>query len=246
MYLGKKNCLKVKKETVDSFLNRRTIGPQARANEISHLKGFYRWCVDEELLEIDPTARIKRPKLARGLPRPMPQNDFEMALKLAPERIRPWLCLAAYAGLRACEIAQLRGEDIIWSGTPTIIIRRQKGGDMGSVPLSPQLQVELKMLPKRGPLFPKRDRFKGELEGTQITAMQVSHLTNKFLREVGIESTFHSLRHWFGTEVYKASERDLRRTQELMRHRTPVATAIYTYVDPGISAEVVAALPSSR
>lgn len=36
---------------------------------------------------------------------------------------------------------------------------------------------------------------------------------------------------------------DLRQSQELMRHQSPVSTAIYTWVDPKAAAVTVGALP---
>lgn len=46
-------------------------------------------------------------------------------------------------------------------------------------------------------------------------------------------------RHRFATAVYQTSGRDLRTTQELMRHATPVSTAIYTWIDPADGAAAV-------
>jgi len=72
----------------------------------------------------------------------------------------------------------------------------------------------------------------------------VSRLCNDHLHSIGIPHTLHSLRHRYGTQVYRASGRDLRLTQELMRHKTPVSTALYTWVDPAEGAAVVAKLPT--
>ena len=69
--------------------------PESRATETSHLRTFYRWCVIEGLLDVDPTARLIRPRVPRRLPRPMPTADLAVAIDTAPERVRPWLVLAA-------------------------------------------------------------------------------------------------------------------------------------------------------
>jgi integrase len=50
-------------------------------------------------------------------------------LETADDRIRPWLYLAAYAGLRACEVAQLRAEDVIRNAEPPmLLVTDGKGG----------------------------------------------------------------------------------------------------------------------
>lgn len=227
------------------FIDRRKrdgqrLEPQSVAAELAHLAGFYRWAVREDLRVDDPTMKIPRPKLPRNLPRPIPEHDLARVIEHAPDRIRPWFMLAAYAGLRACEVAPLKGDDLWWHHDPPLIfIRSAKGGDQQAVPLAPVLEPELRQLPRRGWLFPKRNEMLGP-----VKPHTVSHLCNDYLHRVGVyHHTFHSLRHRFGTQVYRLSGRDLRATQELMRHRSPVSTAIYTAVDQGEAAGIVAALP---
>lgn len=213
--------------------------PESRATELSHLRSFYRWAVVEGLLTVDPTARLIRPRVPRRLPRPMPDGDLAVALDLAPERIRPWLLLAAYAGLRACEVAPLRAEDLLWANDPPLILVGEgKGGHMGAVPMAPLLADELRALPSRGWLFTYRDGRPGH-----VPPHLVSSRANRYLRDLGITHTFHTLRHWFGTQTLRANGGDLRQSQELMRHQSPVSTAIYTWVDPKAAAVTVGALP---
>jgi len=208
-----------------AFCSRPHLGPEARAAAVSHVKGFYGWLLREELIDVDPSARLDRPRRPRHLPRPMPEHILSRALKEAPRPIRTWLYLAAYAGLRCCEIAPLRGEDLHGD---VLIIRQQKGGDEGSMPLSPVLQSELLGLPTRGPWFPQ---WNGS--GRSMSAGQLQRHANRWLHSIGIEHTMHSLRHRFGTAVYQASGRDLRATQELMRHQSIQSTVGYTWIDPG-------------
>jgi integrase len=219
-----------------------TITPESRATELSHVRSFYTWAVFEELLEVDPTSRLRRPELARRRPRPMPDVDVARALDGAPERVRPWLYLAAYAGLRACEISGLRAGDVLWDAVPPIIlIEEQKGGDQASVPMGGELVEVLRDcgLPATGWLFPRRDDQDGP-----TPPHLVSRHANNYLHELGITHTLHTLRHWFGTQFYRASGRDLRQTQEAMRHRTPVSTAGYTFVDPGEAVNTMNLLPT--
>lgn len=217
----------------------RDLKPESRATEISHLRGFYRWAVLTERIEMDPTTRLVRPKVARRLPRPMPDADLSMALDDAPDRIRPWLMLAAYAGLRACEVAPLRGEDIWWEHQPpSLWIADGKGGIEETVPLYSALAVELADLPRRGWLFRYIDGRPGH-----IPAHLVSQVSNRYLHSIGITHTLHSLRHWYGTNMLIASDGNLRVTQEAMRHASPVSTALYTKVAKLEVAGAVAKLP---
>lgn len=243
-HLGPRPLLAAGHDDLTAFTDRASLAPESRATEISHLRGFYKWAVLEQLLDVDPTVRLVRPKVPRRMPRPMATADLAMAIQLAPDRIRPWLALAAYAGLRAIEISQLRADDLWWENDPPLLLVADgKGGQPGSVAISPDLEAELRAarLPSRGWLFPRHDGQPGH-----TPAHGVSHLTNAYLHSIGISSTLHQARHWFGSEAYRASGRDLRQTQELLRHRSPVSTALYTYVDPGEAAATLSRLPSLR
>lgn len=231
-------ALECEAEQIIKFLSR-DITPQTRAAEMSHLRGFYKWCVREGLRVDNPMERIDRPRLPRLLPRPIPELDLGMALDNAPERVRPMLYLAAFAGLRACEIAALRAEHLHWHHEPPIImVRDGKGGDDGAVPIAPVLEPVLRSLPRKGWLFPRRDGNPG-----QLPAWNISHLANNYLHRIGIDHTLHSLRHRYGTQAYRHSGRDLRQTQELLRHRSVTSTTIYTAIVPAEGAATVSAIP---
>ena len=213
--------------------------PETRATETSHIRTFYKWAVLEQLIEVDPSARLIRPRVPRRLPRPMPTNDLAVAIDTAPDRVRPWLVLAAYAGLRACEISGLRACDLMWDNQPPLLIVDQgKGGHARAVPMGPVVADELAGHPRSGWLFPRRDGNPGP-----TPPHLVSRLTNDHLHGLGITKTLHTARHWFATETLRANGGDLRETQELLGHQSPVSTAIYTWVDPRKAARTVAELP---
>jgi integrase len=238
---AKRPLLQLEEADLQRFVGQAQLGVEARAAAVSHVKGFYRWALDEGLIAVDPSARLRRPKRDRRLPRPMSDEAATAALSAAPDPIRQWLYLAAYAGLRACEIAQLRGCDFLVGQLPPIlIIRVSKGGDPSVVPLAAELRlIAAQLALSDGWCFPK-----GRGGDGPITASQLQKRANAFLHELGIAETLHQLRHWFGTKTFKATGRDLRATQELMRHRSPVSTAGYTFVDPGENARALDQLPS--
>lgn len=231
-------------DQLEALLLRRGTQPESRATDISHLHGFYRWAVMMGHLDRDPSAALQRPKLPRRLPRPIPGDDLAHALEAAPTEIRLICLLAALAGLRACEIAQLRGEHFtLHADPPLMVVLESKGGGMSSVPIHPHLSDALQRAPRCGPLITRRDGLPGH-----VRPWTVSQRANTFLHSEGITSTLHQLRHWFGTSLYQTSDRDLRVTQEGMRHRTPVSTALYTWIDPGAITEAIRAiqLPESE
>jgi integrase/recombinase XerC len=200
------------------------IEPAARGRYLSHASNFYRWMVRSRLRDDDPTVRLMQPRLQRRLPRPISDRDLIPALLNAPDRVRPWMLLGLLAGLRACEIANLRGEDINWD-LNMIVIVEGKGGKQRLVPLHPEVAAELDDLPRQGWLFPHWDHPKRPMR-----PWNVSHGVNFFLHSIGVEATFHQFRHRFATDVFAATK-DLRLTQELLGHADPRTTAGYAAWD---------------
>src|SRR5208282_2700928 len=91
--------------------------------EVSHVRQFYAWALDVGLVDFNPAARLPVPRLARRLPRPIAEDPLMYAVDCAPSRIRPWLVLAGWSGLRAKEIAWLRRESVMDTArTPGLLI----------------------------------------------------------------------------------------------------------------------------
>ncbi len=202
----------------------RPVAADARANTVSHVKAFYLWAHTAGLLDTDPSAAIERPRRPRRYPRPMPEHELRLALSCADQPIRTWLYLAAFGGLRCCEIAPLRGED---RRGQVLMIREQKGGDEGSIAIGPVLDQALAHLPRKGWWFERWDGV-----GGPISAGQLQRHANRFLHNLGIENTMHTLRHRYVTLTLRAAGGNIRIAQEAARHRSIASTALYAHVDP--------------
>jgi integrase/recombinase XerC len=239
-FMGAKGLLALDHDDLDEWWGDcGRLSPEGRACELSHVRSFYRWCVAEAVLEVDPTRRLMRPKLDRRLPRPIGDDKLAFALAAADDRQRAILMLAGFAGLRAGEIARLRVEDIVLDEEPpVVIVRRGKGAKDRIVPVSPPLVTELRdyIGPRaRGFVFANLDGRPG-----QVPEHRISQVSNRFLHDNGIRETLHQLRHRFGTVLYRRSK-DLRLVQEMMGHASPVTTSGYAAFAPEAAAVAVAA-----
>ena len=256
-FLGSTSLLEATRADIEQWLDscgseERPLDPQTRRGYVSHLAAFYKWAIDEELTVEDPTRRIPRPVQRRRLPRPIP--DAELARVVAAARSQAmrspaksrtarrrrlaYLLLAAFAGLRAAEIAGLRVEDVdVEHG---LIRVRGKGDKDRQVPLNPEVREALELLPMPpfGPVF-KGGR--AGVSGPPPKPHNVSHNVNQFLQAHGSEATCHALRHWFATSIYRSTT-DLRLVQELLGHSSPATTQVYAAFDPSRAGPAVAAL----
>lgn len=212
------------------------ISPASRRTELSAVREFYRWAMDEELRGDDPSVRIPMPRAPRRMPRPMPESKFELALREANGRTAAILALAGYAGLRAMEIAQLDWSEIDLSEDPPMIrVVDGKGGVGRAVPIGQALVRVLRALPgRRGPVIPRADGH-GHNE-----AARVSQIANEHLHHYGVTETLHQLRHRFATAAYRA-DNDLRAVQDLLGHASPTTTSAYAATSRGATVRAVAA-----
>jgi integrase/recombinase XerC len=223
-WLDGKCLLTVQREDVEKFLDQRELTPGSRYGWVSHIHCFYVWAINEELTDHDPTARIIRPKLRRHLPRPAPTDQLADALKYGSPRLRAWIVLAAYQGLRVQEIAGLEREDIV-EGEGLLRVVHGKGAKERLLPLHPEVFGALQGLP-----MPRTGRIFSRPRGGAYSPQDLSLAFNRDLKDAGVEATAHQLRHWFATNLYSATH-DLRLTQEMMGHSSPQTTAVYTAFD---------------
>lgn len=219
---------------VEAWLATRGQSARTRYNLISAVSSFYQWAIREERCTADPTKRVPRPRLRRYVPRPVGDADLAYALRVAPPLMKAWLSLMAYTGLRCQEVAGVDAGDLLWHlEVPMLVVSQAKGGNERTVPLASEAELALRSygIPRHGLLFVNK-------VGRPFSPASVSQRTNAYLRDVGVDSTAHQLRHWFGSNVYQRTL-DLRATQELLGHRSPTSTAIYTAFAPGAAGGVV-------
>ena len=224
-------------QTVINWLGARDISAKTRNMWLSTLNSLYVFCErgdngapvfpkNDDGSFFNPVALIAKPRMHPRQPRPIPSDDLKRALVNADPQMKCWLLLAALAGCRCQEIAGIEAEDV-YPETMRLHIRCGKGDKERWGVLHADVLEALRALPMRpsGPLWDE-------------TPASVSRKGNKFLHSLGIASTMHTLRHFFGTAVYRSSK-DLRLTQELMGHSSPQTTAGYAAADQSQAAGVV-------
>lgn len=234
-FAAPRSVLDATRDDVEAWLTRNPpLSAKTRYGYLSTVHVFFQWAIVEELAERDPTARIRRPKLRKYLPRPIPPADLEVALRAADARMRSFLVLGALEGLRCKEIAGLDREDVQeYNEPPVLFVRAGKGDKERVVPLHPMVAMSLEVagLPRSGALFTSRT-------GRRLQPADVSAQINRFLHGLGIAATAHQLRHRFGSDAYRVS-RDLRLVQELLGHASPTTTAVYAAWSPHEAVQVV-------
>ncbi|KLO29572.1 hypothetical protein ABH37_13200 [Mycobacterium haemophilum] len=192
--------------------------PETRRSYRSSARGFFAWAYKTGRVPVylGDLPRIREPKAS---PRPVPDDVWQAALAVADPRTTLMLRLAAQAGLRRAEVAQVHTRDVVFiAGGGAQLVVHGKGGRQRLVPLPGDLAEQIRQLPP-GWVFP--DGFGGHLSPAWVGTL---------VSRVLPEGTMHALRHRFGTRAYRGT-RNLRAVQQLLGHASVATTERYVAVD---------------
>lgn len=210
--------------------------PSTKATYHAAAVRLCRFMVAEGLRPDDPTERIKPPRVPRGVPRPCTTTALAEMLTAAGAH-RPMLMLAAYQGLRAAEVAKVRGDDVDPGRNVLHVVG--KGGVAANLPMHPEIAALAREMPRLGWWFPSPKRA-----GEPVHAHTVTMAVRRACARAGLpEMGAHRLRHWYGTELVNSGT-DLRTAQTLLRHSSLTTTATYVQVNDEARRAAVLRLPT--
>jgi len=236
-WIGDSDLESISRDVVEEWLTTALdVEEGTRRNYIGHLHQFFLFVADRTGRSELPTEKIRRPRQPRRLPHPIRDEHLRLAVDRAPNpEMRCWLLLAAYGGLRCQEIAGV-DVDHVREDTGFLLIKRGKGREERQIAMHPAVLRALRDLPMppSGPLFCMTD-------GRRVTPHVVSQRINRHLDHLGVPSTAHALRHWFGTNLLRSTH-DLRIVQDALGHSSVATTQIYTAFDQERQTEAVRAL----
>jgi integrase/recombinase XerD len=190
--------------------------------------GFYRYAVEEELLEHSPAAHVRRPRLdyeshATGLDR----NELGailVAAGLGAAAEHALISLLALNGLRVSEATGANIESLgVERGHRTLVVTR-KGGKVVTIPLAPRTARAIDLAigeRSEGPVFLAAD-------GRRLDRHGAGRMVRRVARRAGIAKPVgpHTLRHAFITAALDAGV-SLRDVQEAASHADPRTTMRY-------------------
>lgn len=192
---------------------------------------FFAWAYRSGAVAVNPVLALPQLRVPMSLPRPAPDRVVGRALDDADRRLELMLMLAAFGGLRACEIAKVHRDHLVEDLVGYSLHVIGKGRKERFVPVEGDLLERL--LEVEGWAFPN---FR---TGQPITPGHVSTLLSRGLPD---KWTAHTLRHRYATSVYDGTG-DLFALMELLGHSRPETTMRYTKI-PGRRVRAAAAAGS--
>lgn len=222
-------------ELVTLFARRRPDGRPVwnlatRRQYRARVNGFFTWAVKTGELDFNPIESMPPPRVPAGRPKPLSDHELMTVLEHSRGWMRLAVLLAGWAGLRCCEIAPLRGDDVT---DQVLVVQRGKGGKPRAVPTHPRIWSAIADLPP-GNLM--------ESTGGRNDAAWLSRTAARRIESLGISpSGIHRLRHSCGTNTMRA-KKNIRVVQEILGHASLASTQIYTDVSDDLR-DAILALP---
>lgn len=204
----------------------------------SSLKRFFRYLVNEKHIVDNPTERIRRPKMAKKIPKSLSEQEVE-ALLNAPDtatllglRDKTMLEILYATGLRVSELVGIRLFD--YDLNAGVLKVMGKGAKERLLPLGELAHDWLiTYLEQREQLLQRQpsDFLFLSKRGQGMTRQTFWYAIKRHAQQAQIETALspHTLRHAFATHLLNHGA-DLRIVQTLLGHSSVSTTQIYTHV----------------
>ncbi|MES2431814.1 MAG: site-specific tyrosine recombinase XerD [Bacteroidota bacterium] len=216
-----------------------TAGSQARI--ISGLKNFYKYCLLEQIVTVDPTALLEAPKLKRKLPDVLSFGEIENIIgqidlsKPEGGRNKAILETLYSCGLRVSEAVNLRISNLHLD--VGFIKVTGKGDKERLVPIGSDAikfieiyrnDIRVHIPVKNG----NEDFLFLNRRGSKLTRVMIFLIIKELVKKAGITKNIspHTFRHSFATHLVEGGA-DLRAVQEMLGHESITTTEIYTHLD---------------
>lgn len=212
-----------------------------QARTISGIKGFYKYCLIEQVVTADPTALLEAPKLKRSLPDVLSFDEIEKIIgqidQSKPEGGRNKAILETMysCGLRVSEIVNLQISCLYLDVGFIRVIG--KGNKERLVPIGTDAikyirlykdNIRVHVAIKKG----CEDILFVNNRGGQLSRIMIFYIIKDLVKKAGITKVIspHTFRHSFATHLIEGGA-DLRAVQEMLGHESITTTEIYTHLD---------------
>jgi integrase/recombinase XerD len=215
------------------------LGPRSRARHIVTLRGFYRFLVQQKILDVNPAQLVDLPKAGLKLPDVLKVDEVVQLLG-TPDPSKP-LGARDAAMLELLYAAGLRVSELIGVGMTGINLEAcfvrvlGKGSKERVVPIGQVAKRKVDVYLASGRPILLKGRPSPYLFVTRLARPMTRQRFWKLLRQYALKAgishkiTPHTIRHSFATHLLERGA-DLRSVQVMLGHVDISTTQIYTHV----------------
>jgi integrase len=198
-----------------------------RGTYASRIRSIFKALRKMGLIENQADIDLPQIRKARGLPHPLTPNEAELVMTKADLPMRDWFIIGCKAGLRAMEVANIRGVDLEKGSDGYLLRVAGKGGTDLSIPVADIVAQTILKHETKGKIW-------------SVSANQLTKRCSQEMKKLGIpKKTFHACRHYFATNMLEKSGGDLLAVRDLMRHSSVATTQVYTQLASGRTRSLV-------
>jgi integrase/recombinase XerD len=218
--------------------------PASIARALAAVRSFHRFCMEEGLLDSDPSDEVGSPRVPQGLPKALSEAEVEALLGAVPgdgarpQRDRAILETLYGGGLRISELVGLDLGDLDLHGGMARVLG--KGAKERVVPLGRSARGALQEYLDAGRIELDRSRNRADrnalflnARGGRLTRQGAWLIVRGAGDRAGLRGRLypHVLRHSCATHMLDHGA-DIRVVQELLGHASLSTTQVYTKVSP--------------
>ncbi len=220
-------------------LKKKDLSTRSIGRDLSAIRSFFRFLIQEGILEINPIEDVESPKVAKKLPEILSLKEIEQILE-QPDlqtplgiRDRAMLEMLYATGMRVSELTRLPTHQVNLEGGYVLLYG--KGSKERIVPLGSEAMnwITLYLSTARGTLAKaKESQFLFiNRSGRGMTRQGFWKNLRGYARRAGLRKriTPHLLRHSFASHLLEGGA-DLRSVQMMLGHVDISTTQIYTHV----------------
>ena len=242
----------IKQDTIEDFfayLYDLNIGATSQARILSGLKSFWRYLIQENLAEKDPTELISSPSLGRHLPEVLSYEEIQMMIDSIDlsqpngHRNKAMIEVMYGCGLRVSELIGLQISNIYREDGFLRIFG--KGSKERLVPIGDgSLKILFQYIDGARKHIQVKPKYSDIVflnsRGTGLTRQTVFLLVKELAERNGIHKTIspHTFRHSFATHLLEGGA-NLLAVQQMLGHASVSTTEIYTHISDDLLRETL-------
>ena len=213
----------------------------SQARIISGIRGFYKYCLVEQITKTDPSTLLEAPKTRRKLPDILTFEEIELVIaqidQSKPDGVRNKAILETLysCGLRVSEIINLKLSGLYLDVGFIRVIG--KGDKERLIPIGRDAIKYIKIYKENTRVHqPIQEGFEDILflnkRGKNLSRIMIFYIIKEMASKAGITKHVspHTFRHSFATHLVEGGA-DLRAVQEMLGHESITTTEIYTHLD---------------
>jgi integrase/recombinase XerD len=217
------------------------MAPSSQARIISGIKSFFKYCLLEQIISINPTTLLPTPKIQRKLPDVLSFEEIEQLIgqidlsKPEGGRNKAILEVMYSSGLRVTEAINLKLSCLYLDVGFIRVIG--KGDKERLVPIGSDAIKYIKLYKDtirvhQSPAKDCEDILFLNNRGKALSRVMIFYIIKDLIQKTGIQKTIspHSFRHSFATHLVEGGA-DLRAVQEMLGHESITTTEIYTHIN---------------